>query len=252
MFDINTRNVEKGKNIYIMSLVIVIILLIVISTIFAFNLTKSNNLDSTTTSTKVVVKTHVKDGNTMYSPTYYYMVDNKEYVCDSDSSSSIDPGTENKTVYYDSENPFICMTEYSKKSNNFFIIFIIALVIAIGFMIYEIRKINKRLKMINELNQKGKLVKKLPYSLENTRAEVNGVPVKRVVVNYTLPTGVVVTLYGDPRYDNKLSDSDDMVDLLIDENNPDNYYIDFEINRLSGNLPEDYSNPSDFNQDIRM
>jgi hypothetical protein len=119
-------------------------------------------------------------------------------------------------------------------------------------MIYEIRKINKRLKMINELNQKGKLVKKLPYSLENTRAEINGVPVKRVVVNYTLPTGVVVTLYGDPRYDNKLSDSDDMVDLLIDENNPDNYYIDFEINRLSGNLPEDYSNLSDFNKDIRM
>ena len=31
-----------------------------------------------------------------------------------------------------------------------------------------------------------------------------------------------------------------MVDLLIDESNTDNYYIDFEINRLSGNLPQDY------------
>ena len=31
-----------------------------------------------------------------------------------------------------------------------------------------------------------------------------------------------------------------MVDLVIDEANPNNYFIDFEINRLSGNLPTDY------------
>ena len=31
-----------------------------------------------------------------------------------------------------------------------------------------------------------------------------------------------------------------MVDLLIDESNPNNYYIDFEINRLAGNSPQDY------------
>ena len=35
-----------------------------------------------------------------------------------------------------------------------------------------------------------------------------------------------------------------MVDLVIDENNPKNYFIDFEINRLSGNLPSDYAQSS--------
>ena len=42
-----------------------------------------------------------------------------------------------------------------------------------------------------------------------------------------------------------------MVDLLIDESNPDNYYIDFEINRLSGNLPQDYYQQASINQNIQ-
>ena len=33
-----------------------------------------------------------------------------------------------------------------------------------------------------------------------------------------------------------------MVDLVIDESNPSNYFIDFEINRLSGNQSTDYYN----------
>ena len=32
-----------------------------------------------------------------------------------------------------------------------------------------------------------------------------------------------------------------MVDLIIDESDPNNYFIDFEINRLTGNLPQDYN-----------
>lgn len=47
-------------------------------------------------------------------------------------------------------------------------------------------------------------------------------------------------MYGDARYDRKTFDSDGRVDLLIDENNPENYFIDFEINRINGNLPQDY------------
>ena len=74
----------------------------------------------------------------------------------------------------------------------------------------------------------------------------NNIPIQRIVVDYTLSNGENVTLYGDARYDNKLCDDDGMVDLLIDENNQDNYYIDFEINRLSGNLPQDYYHPQDF------
>lgn len=69
---------------------------------------------------------------------------------------------------------------------------------------------------------------------------VNNVKIKRPVIDYMLPTGTVITLTGDARHDRKHWDSDGMVDLLIDENNLDNYYIDFEINRITGNLPQDY------------
>ena len=101
-------------------------------------------------------------------------------------------------------------------------------------------KINKRVRIINELNQKGKLIKNLKYHLENSDITINNVKIQRPVVDYKLPSGSIITLYGDPRYDKKSFDSDGLVDLVIDESNPDNYFIDFEINRISGNLPSDY------------
>ena len=103
-----------------------------------------------------------------------------------------------------------------------------------------IAKAKKTLKRINSLNQNGKLVKNLPFHIEDTNTTVNGVQGIRIVVDYNMPNGTVVTLKGDPRYDGKISDSDNKVDLVIDENDPEKYYIDFEINRISGNKPEDY------------
>jgi len=176
----------------------------------------------------------------MYSPVYYYTVNGKNYSCGSNSSSSINPGTENKMVYYDSKDPSNCMTEYSKSSNNILLFVLILPILFIVIAVINILKINKRVKKILELNQKGKLVKNLPYRLENTGTVINGVPIQRPVIDYTLSSGTTVTLYGDPRSDKKLYDEDGVVDLLIDESNPDYYYIDFEINRLSGNLPQDY------------
>lgn len=203
--------------------------------------TKANSMDSTTSSTKVEVNSHRdSDGSILYSPTYYYMVDGREYSCSSSSSSSINPGTSNKTVYYDSKNPSNCMTEYSKSNNKTLLIFLLLPLLCIVVAVVNIRKIGKRVKLINDLNQKGKLVKNLPYHLEDTGMAVNNVHIQRPVVEYTLPSGSVITLYGDPRHDRKVSDADGMVDLVIDENNPNNYFIDFEINRLTGNLPTDY------------
>lgn len=119
-------------------------------------------------------------------------------------------------------------------------LFVIIPIICIYISTYNILKINKRIKLIKELNQKGKLIKGLKYHLEDTGMSVNDVHIKKPVVYYTLPNGVTLTLYGDPRHDRKEMDSDGLVDLVIDENNPENYFIDFEINRLSGNLPQDY------------
>ena len=163
------------------------------------------------------------------------------YTCKSNTSTNIYPDEDKVTVYYDSKNPSKCMTEESLSFNRIFLLFLILPIIFITIGLVGILKINKRIKKINDLNQYGKLIKNLPYHMENTNMTVNGVPVQRPVVEYTLSTGSVITLYGDPRNDKKSFDEDGMVDLIIDENDPNNYYIDFEINRLTGNTPSDYN-----------
>lgn len=241
MYDINTKNVKKGKKFYFIFVAVGILFLGIMGGIVIHNYTKLNSLDGKTMSTRIDVNSYIDDeGQTMYSPIYYYVVHEKEYSCASNSSSSINPGTENKPVYYDTKNPSNCMTEYSKSSNWILIAFMLLPIIFIVVGVLNMIKVNKRVKQIEELNQKGKLVKNLLYRLENTGMVVNNVPVQRPVVEYTLPTGSTITLYGDPRHDKKTGDADGMVDLVIDEQNPDNYYIDFEINRIGGNLPSDY------------
>lgn len=252
MFDINTKNVKKGKNIFYIFLAIGLLFLIIMGGIFASSIVKLNSLDSTVLSEHVEIKSYINDeGTTMYSPVYYYSVNGERYTCGSNSSSSHNPGTQNKTIYYDSKNPSKCMTEYSKSSNFILLAFMIIPIIFIVVAVINIRKVNKRIKAILELNNKGKLIKNLPYRLENTGTVINGVPIQKPVVDYTLSTGTQITLYGDPRNDKKQYDADGMVDLLIDESNPNNYYIDFEINRLSGNLPQDYYQQASINQNIQ-
>lgn len=242
MYDINTKNVKKGKNIFYIFLLLGFIFFIIIFGILISSIIKLKSLDATTLSTRVDIKSHIDDdGAKMYSPIYYYEVNGIEYSCPSSGSSSVRPSTDNKIVYYDSKNPSECMSEYSKSSNLILLIFLLLPIIFIVVSIINIIKINKRVKAINELNQKGKLIKNLPYRLENTGTVINGVHIQRPVVDYTLSNGMVVQLYGDPRNDKRLFDADGMVDLLIDESNPENYYIDLEINRLTGNLPGDYS-----------
>lgn len=241
MYDINTKNVKKGFTFYFIFLIVGLLMLIIFSFLLICNYVRLNKYDEKTISTRVVVDSYIdSDESIQYSPTYYYRVDGREYLCSSDSSSNIRPSNSNKFVYYDSKNPSNCITEYSKSDNNTLLLCMILPLIFIVIAVINIRKICRRLKLINELNKKGKLVKNLYYHLENTGLSVNDVEIQRPVVDYTLPTGRVVQLYGDPRHDRKAYDADGMVDLVIDENNPDHYFIDFEINRLTGNLKTDY------------
>lgn len=237
MYDINVEYIKKGKRTASVFFIPGIVFFLILGGIFLNNTITLIGLDSKVQSTSVNI---INKGDT-FSTIYNFEIKGQNYSCASGFSSSFKPNTENKPVYYDSKNPTNCMTEYSKTFN--FIIFA-CLIISIAFIIVGIKylkKINKRIEKILELNVKGKLIKNLPYRLE--LAEVPGTSnenIQRLIVDYALPSGSVITLYGDARYDRKYFDSDGMVDLLIDVNNPDNYYIDFEINRLTGNLPEDY------------
>ena len=246
MYDINTKNVKKGISFNLVFLIAGLAFFALLVGFYVSNHLKLKSMDSEVLSSRVEVNTHRNnDGDLMYSPIYYYIVDGNSYMCSSNSSTSNNPGTTNRKVYYNSKDPSVCMTEYSNSNNAFLLIFTILPLMFIVVAIININKVIKRIKLINELNKKGKLVKNLRYHLENTNMAENGIPIQRPVVNYILPSGATVVLYGDPRHDKKTADEDGMVDLVIDENNPENYFIDFEINRISGNLPTDYYTPNE-------
>lgn len=241
MYDINVKFVKKGKWFWWIFLLAGLLFIGII--IFSVNSTgnKIKTMDSKVLSSHVDVTTYRNDeGNMMYRPMYYYQVDGKEYICSSNVSTSSYPNLDNKTIYYKSDNPSSCMLESATKNNNkmYVALFIPGIFVIIGLI--GILKINKRVKAIKELNKKGKLIKNLHYELVDSNMSVNNITIKRPMVMYKLSTGVEIPLYGDPRHDKKHFDKDGLVDLVIDENNPTNYFIDFEINRLGGNLPSDY------------
>ena len=241
MYDIDTSNVKKGIKFFLMFLFAGVFLLGILLAILIMNIINYKSLDSEIVPNHIEINTYKdSDGDTMYSPIYYYNIRGKEYKCSSQGGSSIMPSTKNRKVYFDSKNPTRCMTDYSRGNNKWILLFLLLPIVFISVAVYNIIKVNKRIKLINELNTTGKLVKNLPYRLENTGMSINGVQIQRPVVDYTLPSGTTITLQGDPRHDKKVADKDGMVDLIIDEANPNNYFIDFEINRLSGNLPTDY------------
>ena len=241
MYDIDTKNIRKSKKFFAIFIIAGVIFAAIMLGIFIASLFKQSTLDSTTTSISVDENGHLdSDDDYVYSPIYTYEVDGKQYTCKSNVSSSIRPGSENKTIYYDSKDPSQCMSEYTKGTNSFILIFTIipAIFIIIGGIF--IHKTNVRVKKVEALNQTGKLVKGLPYRLEQSNIEVNDRPLMKIVVDYRLPSGETVQLEGDPRYDHKESDEDGKVDLVIDEQDPKNYFIDFEINRVGGNRTSDY------------
>lgn len=241
MYDIDTSNVKKGIKFFLMFLFAGVFLLGILLAILIMNIINYKSLDSEIVPNHIEINTYKdSDGDTMYSPIYYYNIRGKEYKCSSQGGSSIMPSTKNRKVYFDSKNPTRCMTDYSRGNNKLILLFLLLPIVFIGTAVYNIIKVNKRIKLINDLNTTGKLVKNLPYRLENTGMSVNGIQIQKPVVDYTLPSGTTITLQGDPRHDKKVADKDGMVDLVIDEANPNNYFIDFEINRLSGNLPTDY------------
>ena len=241
MYDINIKNVKRGKGNYIAFLIAGIVFLGLFGGIYYSNISDEKRMDAQTMSTKVEINTkRDSDGEIMYSPIYYYEVEGKEYTCSSNMSSNLKPSTQNKEVKYNSSNPEDCLSDYTKSGNKYLLIALLLPVLFITIAIFGMIKINKRIKKINALNQYGKLVKNLPYRMEDTGTVVNNVPIQRPVVDYPLPSGSTITLYGDPRNDRKFADSDGLVDVIIDENDLTNYYIDFEINRLTGNLPQDY------------
>ena len=238
MYDINYKNLKTERFLYKLPIYIGLLILLIIDGIIAINIIRKKSFDSYVVTRHIEIESHENsDGDTMYKPVYYYNIDGKQYKCKPSSSSSNISKIRNGKVYYDSKNPSKCITDYSLKENK---ILLILNIIPLGFIIPGILltiKANKKIKRLKKLNKTGKLVKGLPFDLENTNLSINEQALQRIRVEYRLPTGELTTLTSSQIF--KKSDSS-TVDLLIDENDTNNYYIDFDINRKNGNLPDDY------------
>lgn len=96
------------------------------------------------------------------------------------------------------------------------------------------QKVDEKNKRYDILERSGSLVKGLPYHMVSTGASINDCPVMAIAVDFQLESGSVVKLISDGRFDRKHADKDGLVDVLIDPNDPNNYFIDFEINEYDG------------------
>ena len=117
------------------------------------------------------------------------------------------------------------------------IVFLFFIFLICGISIFAglsgMRNVNKKIKKYEYLAKNGKLIKGLQYRMTPTGSRVNDRDVMKIIVDYELPSGSWVQLESDGRFDFKMSDSDGLVDLLIDPFDSNNYYIDF-------NIEEDY------------
>ena len=218
----------------------------VIITIDAINQSK---IDSETLSIKSEIWEDEDDeGYEYYGVTYTYEVNGLMYECDSNKEYDTRPyGTLTSTIEYASVDPEICNVKGESSDGSeilFMLIWSVMPLIFMGLAIYNMNKITKRVRKVKQLNEIGKLVKGVPYEMKETGMSVNEVEIYKPVAKYYTPTGELLELNGDARFDHKSEDYDGLVDLVIDENDHTNYFIDFEINRIGGNLQSDfYVNP---------
>ena len=172
-----------------------------------------------------------EDGTTTYKPTFYYEVDGQEYAYTLPYSTNVNPQgmQNNKYMYYDINDPSACVSEYETDIGgvHIFVMLFASIFPTIG--ICGIVSTYKKVQKLKYLEENGTLIRGLPYRMVESETRINGEVLPAILVEYTLPSGETVELLGDARYDFRTRDTDGLVDLLIDLNNPSNYHIDFDI-----------------------
>lgn len=230
MYKLDTKNIKKGMLFYLPFLLMGLLFFAVFGWLAFGGMITKAKLDGKIKATKIDTNCNTNsDGEYMCSPIYYYNVDGEEYECRVSFSSNIEVSGKQNMVYYDTKKPDSCVTDYTASPAWYMYLFSLFPLIFVFVGAKGIWGVKKKLDDIKKLSRYGKLIKGLKYTLEDTGISVNGVNIVAPAVDYTMSNGTVIHLIGDPRHDRKVLDEDGFVDLLIDEMNPDNYFIDFEI-----------------------
>lgn len=174
------------------------------------------------------ISEYIPTDNNMYKKVYYFDADNRQFSClDSVVINNKNNQIDKKTIYYNFEDPNVCTTNIIKKTNLIVYIFIILLCIPLLIGLIGMIKINKKLNKIKMLSKCGKLVKNLQYEVVEMKKK-NGNILYKAKTKYKVKNQVLI-LYSESIYDKKLFKEYPTIDLLINENDVNDYYLDFNI-----------------------
>lgn len=174
------------------------------------------------------ISEYIPTDNNMYKKVYYFDADNRQFSClDSVVINNKNNQIDKKTIYYNFEDPNVCTTNIIKKTNLIVYIFIILLCIPLLIGLIGMIKINKKLNKIKMLSKCGKLVKNLQYEVVEMKKKNCNILYK-AKTKYKFKNQVLI-LYSESIYDKKLFKEYPTIDLLINENDVNDYYLDFNI-----------------------
>lgn len=174
------------------------------------------------------ISEYIPTDNNMYKKVYYFDADNRQFSClDSVVINKKNNQIDKKTIYYNFEDPNVCTTNIIKKTNLIVYMFIISLCIPLLIGLIGMIKINKKLNKIKMLSKCGKLVKNLQYEVVEIKKK-NGNILYKAKTKYKFKNQVLI-LYSESIYDKKLFKEYPTIDLLINENDVNDYYLDFNI-----------------------
>lgn len=231
MYKINRKNIKKERNFYLTFLMAGIMFMTVFGIMTYKRLEKKNEMDSQVMGKviDVIEKTNDED-STLYSPIIEYEVKSVKYTCTSSVSTGIKAMIgKTYTVYYDSQNPSYSISAFEDNGIITLLIWVLIPGAFIGMGISSIIKYKKKVKGYKYLEENGILIKGLSYQMVPSSMKVNRRRIMQIEIEYKKSNGDTIILHSEGRFDNKVSDEDGEVDLLIDPNNEDNYYIDFNI-----------------------
>ena len=214
-------------------------LFLIISTIFiiaavsiGYSTAKTKlNADAYTMATRVEISTHWSSNSNgsrtlMYSPVFFYNVNNKEFSCSTGGSSSTKPSLENNKIFYNSQNPEYCISEYDYIQNNilvgiFLLVAIPEFIIGLFVLLKAVMQSNK----YKRLKQYGQLIKDIPCKIIPSNVTVND------------RQGYIVELeYEGSKLKSEIKFDIDVrrntADLLIDPLDAKSYFIGFDIEKV--------------------
>ena len=175
----------------------------------------------------IQIKENNKDD--FYSPVYIFEVNNKKYFCEVENSSKVKPNSKEILVFYDSNNPNNCVNEYETTPSIYSYIILFFPMFSISLGLFAIAFSLKDIKKLNHLERNGILIKNAIYKIEEVEIKKRKF-IKVIGVDYKLDNGEIIHLISDlPK---KKIDILGYIDLLIDENNLNNFYMDFNLKNI--------------------